>query len=116
MRHYKIANLKPAAAVDQEEVYHNKMIKMTDINEAANGGGSLAAAPQAQVPPEDELPVSDENVGSDRNLEKKCIKFGRTVGGFYHRAIAAWPRTSALTFGVVVPLFLLIAVSVFFGE
>ena len=89
---------------------------MTDINEAANGGGSLAAAPQAQVPPEDELPVSDENVGSDRNLEKKCIKFGRTVGGFYHRAIAAWPRTSALTFGVVVPLFLLIAVSVFFGE
>mmetsp|Transcript_13012 Transcript_13012/g.22196 ORF Transcript_13012/g.22196 Transcript_13012/m.22196 type:complete len:681 (-) Transcript_13012:107-2149(-) len=92
------------------------MIKMTDINEAANGGGSLAAAPQAQVPPEeDELPVSDENVGSDRNLEKKCIKFGTSVGGFYHRAIAAWPRTSALTFGVVVPLLLLIAVSVFFG-
>ena len=84
---------------------------MTDIDEAANGGGSLAAAPQA-----DELPVSDENVGSDRNLEKKCIKFGRTVGGFYHRAIACWPRTSALAFGVVMPLFLLIALSVFFGE
>eukprot|EP00984_Skeletonema_dohrnii_P010789 scaffold4233_cov142-Skeletonema_dohrnii-CCMP3373.AAC.32 len=92
------------------------MTESNDSNEAANGGGGMAAAPQAQVPPEeDELPASDEDVGSDRNLEKRCIKFGRSVGGFYHRAIAAWPRTSALTFGVVVPLFLLIAVSVFFG-
>ena len=94
-----------------------------DSNGAANGGGGPEeeAVPQAQGLPEDELLVRDEDASSD-NLndnveeEKKFMKCVRRIGGFYHRAIDAWPRTSALTFGVVLPLFFLIAMSALFGE
>ena len=94
-----------------------------DSNGAANcgGGPEEEAVPQAQGLPEDELLVRDEDASSD-NLndnveeEKKLMKYVRRIGGFYHRAIDAWPRTSALTFGVVLPLFFLIAMSALFGE
>ena len=97
-----------------------------DSNGAANGGSGPEeeAVPQAQGLPEDELLVRDEDASSD-NLndddddveeEKTFMKCVRRIGGFYHRAIDAWPRTSALTFGVVLPLFFLIAMSALFGE
>ena len=101
------------------------MTASTDYsNGAANGGGGreAEAVPQAQGLPEDELVVRDEDA-SDYNLndddveeEKRFMKCIRRIGGFYHRAIDAWPRTSALTFGVVLPLFFLIAMSALFGE
>jgi hypothetical protein len=111
----------------EQRQYIGKMTASTDdSNGAANGGGGPEeeeAVPQAQGLPEDELLVRDEDASSD-NLnddddveeEKKFMKCVRRIGGFYHRAIDAWPRTSALTFGVVLPLFFLIAMSALFGE
>ena len=68
-------------------------------------------APQAELQSGDEQPT---NEGVDST--NPCFRFCKRFGSLYYRIIASWPRTSALTFGVVVPLFLLIAVSVFFGE
>jgi len=96
------------------------MTVSNDSNDATNGngGGDLVVAI-----PEEELGIREEEVSTDdRNLDdddeeaKTYIKCFKCVGGFYHRAIDAWPRTSAIAFGVVMPLFLLIALSVLFGE
>jgi hypothetical protein len=102
-------------------------IKSDDTNEAAIG--SLAAASQDH--PEEEL-LRDEDVDSDRNFvadqeeeeeeeeeeeTTKCTRLCERIGlKCCCRLVTKWPRTSALTFGVVVPLFFLIAVSVFFGK
>lgn len=96
-----------------------KMAVSDDINDAANvGGGSEAAMLEERSGMiDEEVSTDDRNLNKDGGAKTKAFfKCFRLVGGFYHRAIAAWPRTSALAFGVVLPLFLLIALSVFFGE
>ena len=97
------------------------MMESGATNGAANGGcGGLAAAPQAQLPSEDER---DEDVdpfsNADREEEEettKCTRCCSRKTGCCCRLIMAWPRVSALTFGVVLPLFALIAMSLFFGK
>ena len=111
---------------------------MTMDGEAANNkeavDGSVGGAP----PPQDQSPQEDEDLqredvdandddsrgvpfvtisGIEVEQETTCTKCCKSIGlGCCCRIFAAWPRSSAILFGVVMPLFLLIAVSVFLGH
>ncbi len=93
------------------------MTVSNDSNDATNGGGDLVVAiPEEELGIREEVSTDDRSLDDDDEEAKTYIKCFKCVGGFYHRAIDAWPRTSAIAFGVVMPLFLLIALSVLFGE
>lgn len=125
-RHYRLTDSIRSRGrglkIDKTAKHIIIFVKMTvtdDSNDATNGGdGSEAAMPEEESGMrDDEVGTDDRNLNEDGGAKTKAfMKCFKLFGGFYHRAIAAWPRTSALAFGVVLPLFLLIALSVFFGE
>lgn len=101
--------------------------KAVNNKEAVDGSGGVGGAPpQDQSPQEAEDLQREEDVdgvpfvtinGIEVEQETTCTKCCKSIGlGCCCRIFAAWPRSSAILFGVAAPLFLLIAVSVFLGH
>ena len=100
--------------------------------EAVDGSGGVGGAPPQDQSPEEAEDLQREDVdandddsrsvpfvtitGIEVEQETMCTKCCKSIGlGCCCRIFAAWPRSSAILFGVAAPLFLLIAISVVFG-